>query len=218
MPIWDDVIPDAERAEYERAGWGGTVGFGERPALIVVDMYNAFVDRAYPFAAPGAPETAERIGVLLEAFREAGHPVFYSRAQPEPTAASRGRWKVRATTEHPAMRSAEAFEIWPSLAPRDDEYVLVKTYPSAFFGTTLASQLVYHSIDTLVVTGTVTSGCVRGTCLDAFNLNYRVIVPEECVCDRGETSHKVALFEIQMKYGDVVPLAEVIPAVAASAA
>jgi maleamate amidohydrolase len=215
MPIWDDVIPRAEQAEYERAGWGGRVGFGSRPALIVVDMYNAFVDRAYPFAAPTAPETASHIAVLLEAFREAGRPVFYSRAQPEPTPASRGRWKVRATTENPLMRAPEAFEIWPELAPRDDEYVFVKTYPSAFFGTTLASQLVYHSIDTLVVTGTVTSGCVRGTCLDAFNLNYRVIVPEECVCDRGDTSHKVALFEIHMKYGDVAPLAEVLPAIAA---
>lgn len=209
MAIWDDVIDAEERLEYERAGWGGSVGYGERPALIVVDMYNAFVDRSYPFAAPGAIETAAQIENLLAAFRQAKRPVFFSRAQPEPTLASRGRWKVRATTESAPMRSPAAYEIWPTLAPLPDEYVFVKAYPSAFFGTTLASQLVFHGIDTLVVTGTVTSGCVRGTCLDAFNLNYRVIVPEECVCDRGRISHKVALFEIAMKYGDVVTTADV---------
>lgn len=108
------------------------------------------------------------------------------------------------------MQSPAAYEIWEGLTPREDEYVFSKSYPSAFFGTTLVSQLVFHGVDTLVVTGAVTSGCVRGTCLDAFNLNYRVIVPEECVCDRGQTSHKVALFEIHMKYGDVVPTEEVL--------
>jgi nicotinamidase-related amidase len=144
-------------------------------------------------------------------FRRRGLPVFYTTAPlfAAATPAGRGRWKARATTESPLMRSADAYEIWPDLQPRPDEPVIVKTYPSAFFGTTLASQLIYHRVDTLVITGTVTSGCVRGTCLDAFNYNYRVIVPEECVCDRGETSHKVALFEIDVKYGDVLPLSDV---------
>jgi maleamate amidohydrolase len=208
--IWDDVIGPAERAEYEKAGWGGRVGFGERPALIVVDMYRAFVDPAYPFAAANARETVEPIARLIAAFRASGRPVFFSTGKVEPLTAARGRWKVRATTDSPLMLSPAAYEIWPALEPRVDESVVVKTYPSAFFGTTLASQLVYHQVDTLVVVGTVTSGCVRGTCLDAFNFNYRVIVPEECVCDRGDVSHKVALFEIHMKYGDVVPLADVL--------
>lgn len=210
MPIWDDIIDATEQAEYAKAGWGGRVGFGQRPALIIVDMYRAFVDPDYPFAAATALETAAQIKTLLAAFRTARLPIFHSRAQVEPIAAARGRWKVQATTESPIMLSPDAYEIWPPLAPRDDEYVFIKGYPSAFFGTTLASQLVYHCIDTLVVAGTVTSGCVRGTCLDAFNLNYRVIVPEECVCDRGTVSHKVALFEIHMKYGDVIPLREVL--------
>jgi nicotinamidase-related amidase len=108
------------------------------------------------------------------------------------------------------MSSPAAYEIWPEIAPLHGEVVIVKTYPSAFFGTTLSSQLIFDSIDTLVVTGTVTSGCVRATCLDGFNYNFRVVVPQECVCDRGPVSHKVALFEIQMKYGDVVTLEEVL--------
>src|SRR6516162_10118732 len=88
--------------------------------------------------------------------------------------------------------------------------VIVKSAPSAFFGSDLASYLIYHNVDTVIVTGTVTSGCVRDTVLDAFNYNFRVIVPVECVCDRGATSHKVTLFDIHMKYGDVVPMADVL--------
>jgi nicotinamidase-related amidase len=210
MAVWDDVIPADERAQYERAGWGGIVGFGDRPALVVVDMYNAFVDPEYPFSSATAPATALTIRSVLAAFRRAGRPVFFTRARPEQTAAARGRWKVTATTQDPRMQSPAAYEIWPDLAPVAGEAVIEKTYPSAFFGTTLASQLVFHGIDTLVVTGTVTSGCVRGTCLDAFNLNYRVVVPQDCVCDRGDVSHKVALFEIHMKYGDVVEAADVL--------
>jgi nicotinamidase-related amidase len=210
MPIWDDVIPAAEQAEYDKAGWGGEVGFGEAPALIVVDMYRAFVDPAYPFAADSAVATAHEIAPVLKAFRERGLPVFYSTAARQSTPAARGRWKVRATTEEPVMQSDDAYEIWPELAPREGEHVFVKTFPSAFVGTTLLSQLIFNRVDTIVVTGTVTSGCVRGTCLDAFSNSLRVIVPEECVCDRGATSHAVALFEIHMKYGDVVPVDRVL--------
>ena len=191
-------------------GFGERQGAGERPALVVVDMYNAFVDPDYPFSSEAAPATAATLRTVLDAFRERRLPIFHTRAKAESLAAARGRWKVRATTPDPRMQSPEAYEFWHELSPLPDEQVLEKTYPSAFFGTTLTSQLVYHGIDTLVVTGTVTSGCVRGTCLDAFNLNYRVIVPEDCVCDRGTVSHKVALFEIQMKYGDVVKAQDVL--------
>jgi nicotinamidase-related amidase len=208
--IWDDVIGEAERLAYEKAGWGGTVGFGSRPALLVVDMYRAFVDPEYPFSAPDALAVADRIGELLEAFRARSLPVIFSTGILGGTPAERGRWKVRATTESALMQDPRAYEIWPAFERREDEPVIAKRYPSAFFGTTLASVLTYHSTDTIVVTGTVTSGCVRATCLDGFNHNYRVIVPHEGVCDRGEVSHKVALFEIHMKYGDVVSAEEVI--------
>ncbi|HZQ49782.1 MAG TPA: isochorismatase family protein [Candidatus Dormibacteraeota bacterium] len=209
MPIWDDVISAGERRAYEKAGWGGRVGFGQRPALLVTDMYRAFVDPAYPFSSETSVETASQIRILLEAFRRRSLPVFFSTERPAQNAADRGRWKVKAA-DGAQMTEAAAYEIWPDIAPVKGESVLVKTYPSAFFGTTLSSQLIYLSVDTLIVTGTVTSGCVRATCLDAFNYNFRVIVPQECVCDRGAASHKVALFEIDMKYGDVVALDEVL--------
>jgi len=209
MRIWDDTIGRDEQAAYEKAGKRAPIGFGQMPALIIVDMYKAFVDVAYPQAPPNASAMVPNIKRLLDEFRAQGLPVFFTTAAWQPTAASRGRWKVHSTGVGRLMQDPDAYEICPELKPQDDEYVFVKSYPSAFFGTTLVSQLIYHRVDTIIVTGTVTSGCVRGTCLDGFNLNYRVIVPEECVCDRGLVSHKVALFEIHTKYGDVVEAADV---------
>jgi maleamate amidohydrolase len=209
MAIWDDVVPRDERELYEKGGWGGRVGFGHRPALLVVDMYTAFVDPAYPFASPGARACARAIRVLLDASREGGLPVFYTRAERTTWPVERGRWKTRGVYT-PIMDRAEAYQIVPELAPAPEEPVLVKAFPSGFTGTNLLSYLVYHRVDTVIVTGTVTSGCIRDTVLDAFNHSFRVIVPVEAVCDRGPTSHKVTLFDIHMKYGDVLPMAEVL--------
>jgi maleamate amidohydrolase len=209
MAIWDDVIPAEERASYERGGWGGRVGFGRRPALLIVDMYRAFVDPAYPFSSPSAAETVRAIQTMLGAARTAGCPVFFSKARRRTIPAERGRWKTSGT-QRPVMADPHAYDIVRELEPLPHESVIVKSAPSAFFGTDLVSYLIYHNVDTVLVTGTVTSGCVRDTALDAFNYNFRVIVPVEAVCDRGATSHKVALFDIHMKYGDVVPMSEVL--------
>ena len=164
---------------------------------------------AYPFASPGARDTARVIAGLLDAARASGTPVFYTRAERAKWPIERGRWKTTGVYR-PIMERPEAYQVVPELAPRPDEPVIVKIYPSGFQGTNLLAYLVYHNIDTLIVTGTVTSGCVRDTVLDAFNYNYRIVVPVEAVCDRGPTSHKVTLFDIHMRYGDVVPTAEVL--------
>lgn len=209
MAIWDDVIPAEEQLQYEKGGWGGRIGFGERPALIVIDMNNAFVDEKYPFSSPPALAIIPHIQCLLAAARSRRIPVFYTTNLPARSDAERGRWKTTANSS-PLMQDTTASEIYPAIAPQDGELVIAKTHPSGFFGTTLLSQLIYYSVDTLIIAGTVTSGCVRATCLDAFNYNFRVIVPQEAVCDRGQVSHKVALFEIHMKYGDVVLVEEVV--------
>jgi len=209
VAIWDDVIPREEQELYERGGWGGTLGFGRRPALLVVDMYTAFVDPAYPFSSPSAPATVRAIETVLAAARASGCPVFFSKARSRSIPAERGRWKS-AGVRQPIMSNPLAYEIVPELRPLEHESVIVKSAPSAFFGSDLASYLIYHNVDTVIVTGTVTSGCIRDTVLDAFNYSFRVIVPVECVCDRGITSHKVTLFDIHMKYGDVVPMADVL--------
>lgn len=209
MAIWDDVVPPEERALYERGGWGGVAGFGTRPALLIVDMYTAFVDPAYPYASPDAPRAVEAIGRVLGEARTSGVPVFYSRGERARNAAERGRWKGNGRAR-PIMDRPEAYQIVPALAPLPGESVVVKTAPSAFHGTNLLSLLVYHNIDTVIVTGTVTSGCVRATAVDAFSYGFRVVVPVECVYDRGRTSHKVTLWDIYTRYGDVVPVTDVL--------
>ncbi len=209
MAIWDDVIPPEERAIYDRRGFGGVAGFGVRPALLIVDMYTAFVDPDYPFSSPEAPKAVAAIQEVLAQARAGGMPVLYSRGERARNAAERGRWKSTGSSK-PIMASLEAYQIVPDLKPLPSESVVVKTAPSAFHGTNLVSQLVFHSVDTVIVTGTVTSGCVRATAVDAFSYGFRVIVPEECVYDRGLTSHKVTLWDIYTRYGDVLPVADVL--------
>ncbi len=220
MAIWDDVIPEEERRLYRKGGMGeAAIGFGERPAILVVDMTYGFVDSAFPLGhgETGWPAVAA-IRRLLECARPLGLPVLYTLARPAASACERGLWKGGGATANPGMQDPKANQIVEEIAPRPGEPVIAKTFPSAFFGTALSSYLIYHRVDTLVITGMVTSGCVRGSAIDAFSYNYRVIVPQECVADRGQTSHKVALFEIHMKYGDVLPLDEVIAHLEASCA
>lgn len=211
MPrIWDDIIPEEDRRNYEKGVYGGTAGFGDRPAVIVVDMSNAFVDDRYPLAceAVGRP-VAQAIADLLKPARHAGVPVFYTTAYAWLTPRQKGRWKGASHT-HPMMERPEAHAIVPELTPAPEDTVIVKSKPSGFFGTELAHQLIFLNVDTLIVTGMTTSGCVRATVVDAFSYNYRVVIPEECVGDRGGVSHKVALFEMQMKYADVLPARDVV--------
>ena len=209
--IWDDVIPPEEQELYRRGGMGGRIGFGSRPALLVVDMTYGFVDSAYPLGhSPTGWPAAHAIREVLGAARAAGTAVIYTAARQGDTPMERGRWKGGGAAGNPLMREPRANQIVEPIAPRRGEAVLLKTMPSAFFGTDLNALLVYERVDTLIVTGMVTSGCVRATAIDAFSHNYRVAIPEECVADRGATSHKVALFELHMKYADVLPTAEVL--------
>jgi len=213
MAYVPDIIPPDERARYVKGHMGRRVGFGARPAILVVDMTRAFTEDRFPLgcAAAGAP-CARAIRTLLDAARPLELPVVYTRYDAFVADAEWGRWLDKGTGAEPdsLMRGSEAHEIADLLKPRVSDLVVTKTKPSAFFGTPLASMLTYLGVDTLIVTGMVTSGCVRATVVDAFSHNYRVIVPLECVADRSATSHQVNLFDMDMKYADVVPLAEVL--------
>jgi len=213
MAYVPEIIPPAERERYAKGHMGRRVGFGARPAVLVVDMTRAFTEDRFPLgcAAAGTP-CAAAIRTLLDTVRPLGVPVVYTRYDAFAADAQWGRWLDKGTGAEPdsLMRGPEAHEIADTVKPDAGEIVLTKTKPSAFFATPLASLLTYLGIDTLVITGMVTSGCVRATVVDAFSHNYRVIVPLECVADRSETSHQVNLFDIDMKYGDVVPLADVL--------
>jgi nicotinamidase-related amidase len=211
---WDDVIPAADRAAFERGELAGarTIDVGVRPALIVVDMTVEFVDSTYPtgWSETGYP-AAECLSRLLSVARSAGLPVFFTKgwptSAPPTTPGELGLWKHGSgdTVADSSPHSGDV--IVPQLAPASGEVVINKgSKPSAFFGTPLASLLTYLRVDTTIVTGMTTSGCVRATAVDAFQHNYRVLIPHECCADRSQVSHKVSPFDLHMKYADVVSL------------
>lgn len=204
-----EFVPAEDRRVVEESGLGGSVDLGEDVAVLVVDMTREFVRDEYPHghAETGEP-AAKAIGQLTDAARDRDVTCFYSRALPGTHPAERGRWGDTAT-EFEAVDD-DRTELVAELSPADGDVVFEKYKPSTFFGTQLESMLTHLGVDSLVVTGMTTSGCVRATVVDAFSYNYRVVVPEECVADRFVSSHEMALFDLDMKYADVVPLDDVL--------
>ena len=202
---------DATRAFYRDRGIGSRVGFGTSPALVVVDMSRAFTD---PSTRVGAEqgETVDAIARVLAAVRERGDvPVFFTTMAYEPDGLDAGMWgrKIPALLDL-RMDDPAAVEIDSRIAPRKGEIVLNKKFASAFFGTPLASLLGTRGVDTVILTGCSTSGCIRATAVDAVSYGHRVVVPEECVADRAPEPHHANLFDIQSKYGDVVGVDQVV--------
>jgi maleamate amidohydrolase len=207
---WDDVIPDSDRAGFGERPDG--IAACQRPAVVVVDMTRAFVDSAYPtgWSATGWP-AAKACAGLLEAARSKRLPVYYTKAFPTvdyvTTPQEEGLW--RDVDPELADDVPPGDVIVEDIAPRAGEVVIAKgAKPSAFFATPLMSYLTHARADGVIVTGMTTSGCVRATVVDAFQSNLNVIVPFECVADRSQISHKVSLFDMHMKYADVVSLDE----------
>ena len=225
MPrIWDEVIPESEREIWEAAGYGRRGEFGARPAVLVIDVsYDFTGDRREPIresqrrfhnsCGEVAWDAIGQIRVLLAEARARGVPVFYTTGPREATLIQRGGWLWKNARGETRVKSEISrrigMQIVEEIAPAPGELVIEKTKPAAFYGTPLASYLTLLGIDDVIICGTATSGCVRATVIEAFNLNYRVQVVEECTFDRGEVTHRVNLFDIHNKYGDVLPLAEI---------
>jgi nicotinamidase-related amidase len=219
MPVWDRYLTERDRAVYEAAGYGTHLGFGERPAVLVVDVNYAFVG---PEPAPILESVkvwrnscgeegwtgVAAIARLLAAARNKSLPIFYStNLDLRPDGLGKGLWRNRRKLEDPWLATGvSANEIVAEIAPQPRDVVIRKLKPSAFFGTPLASYLAELRVDTMLVCGTTTSGCVRASVLDAFSNGYRVAVVEECTFDRGEVSHAINLFDMNAKYADVVSL------------
>jgi maleamate amidohydrolase len=201
----------SQSREQNYAGvFDGKVGFGARPALLVIDFMLAYTTPGSPFFAEGVMRAVEQTVPLLAVARSAGVPIVHTRVLYHPSGAD-GGWFVRKV---PALRRLVAgeplAEIDPAVAPLPEEVVIVKQYPSPFFGTPLAPMLAALGVDTLILVGCSTSGCVRAGALDGVQHGYRVIVPRECVGDRHDGPHNANLFDINAKYGDVVGREEVI--------
>ncbi|MCC6829746.1 MAG: isochorismatase family protein [Thermoleophilia bacterium] len=216
MAVWDDVLPERDRLVYEAAGWGADAGYGQRPVLLVVDViYNFCGDHPEPIldsikrwrysCGERSWEGIAALQRLIAACHEREVPIFYTGMDRRPDGFDQGSWNWKSS------RSAEPIDVVghkgndyvEEIAPQPQDVVFVKRKPSAFLGTPLLGHLVYLGADTVIVTGTTTSGCVRATAVDAAQYNFHTVVPEECTWDRGELTHKVNLFDIQMKYGDV---------------
>ena len=201
------------RKYYEAHGIGGRVGFGRRPALLVIDMQNDFLDPGgHLDMGPEARGVIPQIARVLAAGRRAGVPIAYTAQTHRPDFADGPRWMDKFTgfKSGGLREGTRGAQIVDELAPRPGERVIKKLRPSAFFATELDLYLRSLGVDTTILTGCTTSGCVRATALDAFSYNYRVIVPQECVTDRAKEPHEANLFDIQMKLGDVVGIEEVL--------
>jgi maleamate amidohydrolase len=215
---WRDAIPAKDLEIAEAGGFGKTMGFGERPVLLIVDMNVAYCgDRPEPIeesmkrfrssAGAIAWEAAERISVLIDAARAKRIPIIHTTGpdlRPDGFDVGRFNDKNQRRAEDRAPGRTDLYEIIPPLAPRPEDLVVRKHKYSAFFGTPLVGYLIDLQVDTLVVCGTATGGCVRATVVDAFQHNYRVSVVEDCVFDRFALSHDVNLFDMQWKAADVI--------------
>jgi maleamate amidohydrolase len=220
--IWDSFLSDEDRAVFDAAGYGQRAGPGLRPALLVVDVTYDFVGdtpepildsiRKFPNSCGEVGwQAMPRIRVLLDAARSAGVPVFYSKAMDQVDQATRGSWawKNARDLDADATRLEIGNQIPEMIAPLPGELVVQKPKASAFFASPLASYLVAVGADTVIIAGTTTSGCVRATAVDAFALNYRVVIAEDAVFDRGKLAHAASLFDMHAKYADVVSVDEV---------
>lgn len=192
-------------------GQGGRVGFGLAPALVLIDVAQGWLNSDSPQGSTH-PELMTNILALLNSARRNNIPRFFTTMGFQPNLSDCGLvWesKFRQMAKSHTIGTPE-MELHPDLARREDEILMVKPRQSGFFGTPLISHLILNRIDTVVVVGLSTSGCVRSTCEDAFNFNYRVILPEEAVGDRAPTAHEAALFDIDARFGDVTPTARVL--------
>jgi maleamate amidohydrolase len=197
------------RRQYEAAGFGGRVGWGERPALLVIDMAGAWTDPSEQLGSD-LSHVLEAILRVLEAARGAGVAVFFT-TMAYRSPAEIGSVVARKLTNLTALLAgSERVELAAALARRPDEPLIVKPRASAFFGTGLLSMLIAGRVDTVVVTGCSTSGCIRATCEAAFDLNLHVVVPAEAVGDRSPSAHAANLFDIDARYADVMPLEAVL--------
>lgn len=192
---------------YVKKGFAARVGFGERPALLVIDIIRAFTDLRSPLAS-NLDSQVTAIQRLLEVARVAEIPIIFSTVAYDRDLQEAGIWIKKIPSNSWLVEGSEWVEVDERLERRESEMLLVKKYASCFFGTDLIARLTSRRVDTLLVTGCTTSGCVRATAVDACSLGLHTIVTQEAVGDRAEQPHYANLFDIDAKYGDVVALDE----------
>ena len=210
--IKDTKVPGAETILrfYDRRGYRHAVGTGQNPAMVVIDFSNAFTRGTSEF--PGGDFAAELAQTrrLLAGARENSVPVFYTTIAYADPERNSGFWGKKVPWLSCCKLGSEAVAIDPVLEPRAQEPLIVKRFPSAFFGTALHQELQTRRIDTIVISGCTTSVCVRATAVDAMQHSYRTIVAEDAVGDFDAALHAVHLRDLDARYADVVPVDEIL--------
>jgi maleamate amidohydrolase len=220
--IWDRFLTARDQQVLAQSGYGRRGGYGTRPALFVIDVqYNFCGDRPEDIleglkqyrthCGREAWEAVRHIEPLLVQAREKNLPVFYTESARRPDMVDSGVQvgKSHRGAERTVLEGTHATQTVAPLAPREQDIRIGKRKPSCFFGTIFMSHLNYFDVDTLILTGCTTSGCLRATAVDAYSYNFKVVIPEECAFDRFEASHAINLFDLNCKYADVIPAAEV---------
>ncbi|MBB3383252.1 MULTISPECIES: N-carbamoylsarcosine amidohydrolase [Rhizobium] len=195
--------------------WGNRIGFGQRPALVVIDFLKAYTIEGAPLYAPGVVEAVAQTPALIASARASGIPVIHTRIlYLAENCADGGMWVKKSPVMKAMVEGNVLAEFCEGVEPAAGELVIVKQYASAFFGTSLASHLHAQGIDTVIMAGCSTSGCIRASAVDAVQHGFRAIVVRDCVGDRHPDPHNANLFDIDSKYGDVVSREEAITEIA----
>jgi maleamate amidohydrolase len=224
MKVWEKFLTENDKAVFGDAGYGVNAGFGNRPAVLIVDVNYAFCGhKPEPILESvktwrnscglAAWNALPHIQTLLSSAREKHIPVIYTTGKDRrPDGFDAGGWsrKNSRSDEQEVSVNIRGNEIMKEIAPIESDIVIEKLKPSAFHGTPLLGYLVDLGIDTLLICGTTTSGCVRASVIDAFSQNFKVSIVEECTFDRGEASHAINLFDMNAKYADVVNIGETV--------
>ncbi len=195
------------REVYGKAGLGQAVTLGRSPAVLVVDFSCGFTDPACTLGSDLSAEV-EATRRLLDAARAKGLPVVFTTIGYEANGKDGGLWLQKVPALGDLLLGGHWVELDPRLGAREDETVIVKKGASGFFGTNLASVLVSQHVDSVILCGATTSGCIRATAIDLLQYGFPTLVPRECVGDRARAPHEANLFDIQAKYADVVGLEE----------
>ena len=193
-----------------RGVFDGRVGYGRKPAVVVIDFLNAYTTPGSPLFAEGVVDAVRETVDLLDMARSKGVPIAYTRVIYSPNGLDGGVFVKKVPVLRKMVEGEPLADIVPELPPGPDDVIINKQYASAFFGTPLAAMLTSLGVDTVILTGCSTSGCLRASAVDGMQYGFRVIVPEECVGDRHSGPHEANLFDINSKYGDVVSKAEVL--------
>lgn len=193
--------------DYKRKGLGANCGYGSSPALLVVDFINGFTDPSTPLGGDFSAEIGAARD-LLSAFRTAGLPVVFTTIAYRLPERDGGMWIRKVPSLEILRKGTRMVEVDERLRPRRGEYVLEKRFASAFFKTDLEDYFAARGVDTVVMVGCTTSGCVRASAIDSISCGFHTVVVAEATGDRAEGPHRANLFDIEAKYGDVVSLRE----------